>query len=479
MFALNRKKVVIVGDSMLDRYWYGATKRISPEAPVPVLSVNKMLDKPGGAANVAVNLKALGLQVTLITIVGEDEAGHRLTQQLTDLGIEVCAFASKDYYTTVKFRAIGGHQQLLRADVEMKSPAFIDFDYSACLLSYCKQADFIVFSDYNKGFLLQMPPLIAWCQQQGLPCLIDPKVQDGSVYQGAHYIKPNDRELHALLSFSISDYDGQIKDEYVFALMKKFDWEVLLHTRGEAGLSLYNRSTKSIIHDRPEPQSIYDVSGAGDTVSASFVASLVWEYGDGKQQLQLINYVAGLAIQLPGTSVITMDMIGNYLFERRLHRGMVSLSQLASNKRLLKWANKKVVFTNGCFDLLHPGHLRYLAEARKHGDLLIVGINSDASIRQIKGPGCPVNDCKMRMEMLVTLPYVDCVVPFDAPTPLDLIRLIMPDVLVKGGDYQVEDIVGYDDVIGDGGQVIALPFYKGYSSTAIRERCRFQPEKEA
>ncbi|MEZ8095215.1 bifunctional D-glycero-beta-D-manno-heptose-7-phosphate kinase/D-glycero-beta-D-manno-heptose 1-phosphate adenylyltransferase HldE [Photobacterium swingsii] len=460
--------VLVVGDVMLDRYWYGPTGRISPEAPVPVVKVDQIEERPGGAANVAMNIAALGGHARLVGLTGIDEPAKALTEKLSSLKVR-CDFVSlPDYPTITKLRVMSRGQQLIRLDFE---EGFHDVDPDLIMLRLeqsLSQVKAVILSDYAKGALEHVQTMIQMARKAGVPVLIDPKGADFERYRGATLLTPNLSEFETVVGKVHGDADIVEKG---FALMEQFDFEALLVTRSEHGMTLLQRGQEPL-HMPTQAQEVYDVTGAGDTVISVLASSLA----AGKSlsdACKLANAAAGVVVAKLGTSTLsTIELTDAIHGSQDSGFGVIAEDQLKQAVLTARARGEKVVMTNGCFDILHAGHVAYLNEAAKLGDRLIVAVNSDSSVQALKGPGRPVNPEDRRMAVLAGLGAVDWVVPFTEETPQRLISEILPTLLVKGGDYKPEEIAGGQEVIAAGGQVLVLNFEDGCSTTEIIEAIR-------
>ncbi|MEX2468364.1 MAG: bifunctional D-glycero-beta-D-manno-heptose-7-phosphate kinase/D-glycero-beta-D-manno-heptose 1-phosphate adenylyltransferase HldE [Pseudohongiellaceae bacterium] len=458
--------ILVVGDVMLDRYWHGAASRISPEAPVPVVRVGNREDRPGGAGNVALNIAALGSAARLIGVVGDDDNGDELRSRLTAAGVYCDFLVSPDKPTITKLRVISQHQQLIRIDFE---EAFAAADVADLEFRVARQLDGIqalVLSDYAKGALQQVPSLIALARERGIPVIVDPKGNDFERYRGATLITPNLAELEAVVGPCAHE------DELVargLELVAELEFQALLVTRGEHGMTLIRPGSPEL-HLPARAREVFDVTGAGDTVISVLAAALAAGHGLA-DATALANLAAGLVVGKLGTAAISGPELRRALLtEQGTGRGMMSAEQLAIVVEDARAHGEKIVFTNGCFDIIHAGHVGYLAEARKLGDRLIVAINDDDSVRRLKGPGRPINPVERRMAVLAGLEAVDWVVSFSEDTPEPLLESLRPEILVKGGDYKVEQVVGGEYVLSYGGEVRVLEFLDNCSTSAIVER---------
>ena len=461
--SFDQIRVLVVGDLMLDRYWYGNTSRISPEAPVPVVHVGESEERPGGAGNVALNIAALGGHADVSGLTGNDEAADALAHRLQGAGVECHFERITDQPTVTKLRVISRHQQLIRLDFE---DAFHDVDSSALQRRYdalLPGADVVVLSDYGKGTLSAVQDLIDAARQAGKPVLIDPKGSDYSIYRGATLITPNLSEFEAVVGRCKTDDELVSKGE---ALRAELNLDALLVTRSEKGVTLI-RKGMPVLHLPTRAQEVYDVTGAGDTVISALAAALAAGL-DLAEATALANLAAGVVVGKLGTASVTVPELRKAIREHdEIESGEVDEDQLVALVKDAQSHGEKIVMTNGCFDILHAGHVAYLEQARRLGDRLIVAVNSDASVKQLKGPERPVNALEQRMAVLAALGSVDWVVPFSEETPERLICKVKPDLLVKGGDYKPEEIAGGECVTAAGGQVVVLDYVDGCSTTNI------------
>ena len=468
--AFERARVLVVGDVMLDRYWHGATSRISPEAPVPVVHVRQSEERAGGAANVALNIAALGVHARLLGVTGEDEPAASLEALLSGAGID-CGFQKIAGIPTVtKLRVISRHQQLIRLDFE---DGFAAIDAAGLLVHYREglaDCDVVVLSDYGKGTLAQVEEMISLARAAGKPVLVDPKAQDFSRYHGATLITPNMAEFELVA--------GPCGDERTLVekgarLLEQHNLDSLLVTRGEHGMTLLRRNAPEF-HLPTLAREVFDVTGAGDTVISVLAAALA-AGEDLPAATALANLAAGIVVGKLGTASVSVPEL-----RRAAHLGQdagfgeMNEVQLRIAVEDARSHGERIVMTNGCFDILHAGHVAYLAAARRLGDRLIVAVNDDASVQRLKGRGRPVNPVDRRMAVLAALGSVDWVVPFSEDTPERLICEIKPDLLVKGGDYRPEEIAGHDCVKRNGGDVVVLGFEDGCSTSGIIDAIRQQ-----
>jgi len=450
---------------MLDRYLFGSTGRISPEAPVPVVHVHETDDRPGGAANVAVNLASLGVSTSLVGVVGNDAAADSLEAIMRERGIE-CNFArAADRPTITKTRVQSRGQQLIRLDEE--NVAAMPGDAMVSTLSRTLEgAGAVVLSDYGKGALADVAVMIARCREAGIPVLVDPKGTDFRKYRGASLLTPNQSEFEAVAGRCASD---QELVDRARAMMDDLDLDALLVTRSEKGMLLVEAGARPLFLST-QAREVYDVTGAGDTVIATLAGALA-SGQDLASSAALANIAAGLVVRKIGVATVTPGEISAALHQRgQGGRGLVELDALLALVEESRSRNERIVMTNGCFDVLHAGHVSYLEEAKSLGDRLIVAVNDDASVRRLKGDSRPINALEDRLLVLAGLAAVDWVVPFAEDTPARLIQAVLPDVLVKGGDYKPDEIVGGKEVLQNGGEVRVLAFRDGHSSSRIIDR---------
>jgi len=459
--------VLVVGDVMLDRYWHGGTSRISPEAPVPVVKVEQIEDRPGGAANVALNIAALGAPAVLVGVTGDDEAALSLRNSLAAAGVQTHFQQIAEQPTIVKLRVLSRHQQLLRMDFEEHfhtNATALAADVE-CLLSGIKV---LVLSDYGKGALQNHQALIQLARARGIAVLADPKGKDFSIYRGASLITPNLSEFETIVGHCRDEAELVAKGD---ALMRELELGALLVTRGEHGMTLL-RPEQAPLHLPARAREVFDVTGAGDTVISTLAASIA-AGEELPQAVALANLAAGIVVAKLGTAAISAPELRRAVQrEEGSERGVVSLDQLLLALEDARAHGEKIVFTNGCFDILHAGHVSYLEQARAEGDRLVLAVNDDASVSRLKGPGRPINAVDRRMAVLAGLGVVDWVVSFSEDTPENLLRVVRPDVLVKGGDYGIDGVVGVDIVRAYGGEVRVLGLVENSSTTAIVEKIR-------
>jgi D-beta-D-heptose 7-phosphate kinase/D-beta-D-heptose 1-phosphate adenosyltransferase len=468
----SNRRLLVAGDVMLDKYVWGEVSRISPEAPVPVVRTSSQSERPGGAANVAMNLAGLGAQVELVGFAGGDENQALLEARLKEAGVAPQLVVSEGFPTITKLRIVGGKQQLLRLDSERTGERAAS-DVAQLLEAVragVERADAVVLSDYAKGALTPeiCQAAIKAARKRGIPVLVDPKGADFSRYQGATTICPNLGELAAAARMDRTDLDALFSAAE--QMVDEFGLDYLITTMSDKGIAVVRKGRRMIAP--AAARQVFDVSGAGDTV----IAVLALGLSSGipvESAVALANLAAGVVVGKVGTvPVARHELLAALTSELALHADDKVVDRAELAQRVASWrANgERVVFTNGCFDLLHVGHITLLEQARRTGDRLIVAINSDASVRELKGPTRPVVGERDRARVLAALAAVDAVVIFGEPTPLEMILAVQPDVLVKGGDYVEETIVGAKEVRQWGGDVRIVPTVEGYSTTRVIER---------
>jgi D-beta-D-heptose 7-phosphate kinase/D-beta-D-heptose 1-phosphate adenosyltransferase len=466
-----RSRVLLIGDVMLDRYWSGGTDRISPEAPVPVVGLKEFRDLPGGAANVALNVASLGTRCTLLGLTGSDDAGTRLRKALESTTIDSRLVATDSSPTITKLRVLSRNQHLMRLDIE---DGFADSDHAALVAAYREaldECDLVVLSDYAKGTLGPVTAeLIAAAKEAGLPVLVDPKGADFARYRGADLVTPNRGEFERVVGACADDetLEARARD-----LIRDLDLGAILVTRSEQGMSLVPRDGEAV-HLPAHRREVYDVTGAGDTVIGVMAAALAAGHPLA-DALVLANHAAAIVVGHLGAAQVTLDELHDAIAGEGRSAdpgGVVEPDELVSRLQAARRRGESIVFTNGCFDLLHVGHVRGLRAMRALGDRLVVGVNDDDSVRRLKGDTRPLVPLAERMELLAALDCVDYVVAFGEDTPAELIETVQPDVLAKGGDYAPADIVGHDSVTARGGRVAVIDYVDGRSTTGLIGRIR-------
>ncbi len=470
-------KIAVFGDIMIDSYWMGSTERISPESPVPVVNVNHTENRLGGAANVALNISKMNVDVTLCGLVGIDQNAADLIALCEENRIATDFIAEASFPTIVKLRIISRQQHIVRCDFEEKPQ--ITEALKARIITQAKkiidQNDLIILSDYNKGFLTDPQTLIHYAKSQGKTVIIDPKGSDFSKYQGASLITPNTSEFEGVV--------GKCHDEATLfakaeALRDQLQLEALLVTRSEKGMTLFEENKESVTFSA-KAQDVFDVTGAGDTVIA-MIATQLAKGTPLPEACKIANVAASIVVGKMGASYVTQEELDYALGQSdRPHNLVLSKEALLHEVKRAKMNKETIVMTNGCFDLLHRGHVKYLEEASKLGHHLIVALNSDTSVKRLKGDTRPIMDEVSRATVLASLSSVAWVTIFDEDTPESLIKAILPDVLVKGSDYQINEIAGAQAVIDHGGRVELIDFVDGYSTTNAIEKIKSSLQAEA
>lgn len=462
---------MVLGDSMLDAYIVGAVDRISPEAPVPVVRQARTRESAGGAANVAANVCSLGGGAHLVTCVGADPEGQRLVALLSSAGIETSLVDVSPRPTTLKTRFASGQQQLLRLDREDAAaiPPAVEERVIAALGDGLERCALLVVSDYSKGMLTDrvLRQAISLAERKHVPVFIDPKRRDFSIYRGATVLKPNRKELEAATGLPVQN-DAQV--DRAAAAAAAATGATILVTRSESGMSLV-RPDGSSIHMPTQAREVFDVTGAGDTVMAALSVGVASGLPL-EEAMAFANLAGGIAVSKHGTAMVTAAEVeaerGLIAEEHVVGRGAcVAVDDAVRLRQVWKRQGLTVGFTNGCFDLLHPGHIALLRGAAQACDRLIVGLNSDASVKRLKGSERPVQGQDARATVLGAIEAVDLVTIFADDTPADLVARLVPDVLVKGADYAVDDIVGADTVRAAGGRVLTVELVPGQSTTRL------------
>lgn len=463
MPAFERANILVIGDVMIDRYWQGSTNRMSPEAPVPVVTIDEKNDRLGGAANVALNLARLGCNISLMGIIGQDESGQSVKQLLNNAKVHYHLIESSVCPTVTKLRVMSRHQQLLRMDFETP---FTLQDSERLTAAYVEALDgiaVVLISDYAKGSIQDCQALIRAAAQRSIPVFVDPKTGRYDKYRFANLLTPNLHEFEQVVGKCHNDEELVSKGAQ---LMEDLQLQSLLITRGEQGITLL-RPGFDPVHLPAHAREVYDVTGAGDTVIAVLSGSLA----AGKNivdAISIANIAAAIVVGKLGTATVSPQELRIAI--KQISGSNISVlgeSDLLENVKEARRQGEKIVFTNGCFDILHAGHVNYLNDAKRLGDRLIVAVNSDASVKALKGEGRPVNSSAERMAVLSGLSAVDWVVEFSDATPERLLDLLKPDLLVKGGDYSIENVVGHERVTAYGGEIAVLGLTENCSTTAI------------
>jgi len=468
-----RPKILVIGDLILDEYIWGGVSRISPEAPVPILETRSENLALGGAANVANNLVGLGCEVHLCGAIGQDEKGDKLLKTIHDRSIQtegIFRFVHRP--TTTKIRIIAHNQQILRVDKEDNRP--ITEETEKKLIQYINQViptmDGVICSDYHKGILTEkvIKAVMRKAQKSEKAVIVDPKNSDFSLYKGATVITPNLREVASSVPIKIKDQEDLGRAaEYLLNLTKA---QAILITQGKDGMSLY-KSKEKLISIPTVAKEVFDVTGAGDTVISVFSMAMFVGF-DYQEAAWLSNMAASVVVGKVGTAVVTLEEINEFLQEEMLRTShtVLGLEELKKIISMAKSTDKKVVFTNGCFDLIHGGHIEFLQKAKSLGDILVVGLNTDQSVKKLKGENRPIKNERERANILSALKYIDYITMFNETTPEKLIREIRPDILVKGDDYKIDEVVGREIVEGYGAKVELIPIVKGHSTTGTLEQ---------
>ena len=472
---LNGVRVLCVGDVMLDRFVSGQVRRISPESPVPVLSISGTENFPGGAANVARNIASLGGLCTLVSVVGRDSVARELQDALKKIEGISCAFLqTADRPTSEKIRFVAHGQHMLRADAEVTAPIACSTakDVVDAVANLAGGHDVMVLSDYAKGLLTDavVSGCIAAAKRHRLPVVVDPKSVNLRRYAGATVITPNSKEVLEATGIDPTD-DDALAEAAGSSILGSAAVEAVLLTRAQRGMTLVG-SGRSTVHIAASAREVFDVVGAGDTVIATLSLALGAKL-DLAEAARLANFAAGVVVGKRGTATVTQTELADEMLRlsrgslQALHDKIVSRHEAVELARTWRKNGFKVGFTNGCFDILHVGHLAILSFSRQHSGRLIVAVNSDASVRRLKEPGRPVNPEGDRAMVLAALSAVDAVVVFDEDTPLGMIEELNPDVLVKGADYTIDTIVGAKHVLSYGGQVLTCELVPGKSTTRV------------
>jgi len=460
---------LVIGDVMIDEYVNGNVTSVSPEAPVPIVHIKDVKSTLGGAANVAANIRNLGAKCTLVGVVGEDTDGQILREELQKRGVKWAGICTQSRITTKKTRIIGNLHQLVRLDREMNMEPE-EAEQERLLNNVRKEidsADIIIISDYKKGVCTSniCQTIISLAKKEDKKIIIDPKQTDWTRYSGAFLIKPNLKEFYQTIGNTDNDIVQGAKQ-----LLNKFDISNILITRSQDGMTLV--SDNCVDNCQTEAQEVFDVSGAGDTVVAT-VATAIAAGMDLSDAIKIANIAAGISVSKLGTYAVGLNEIItsiNHSYSKKI----MSREEVISFAEMSKKHGKKVVFTNGCFDILHTGHISLLETAKRQGDVLIVGLNTDDSIKRLKGNDRPINNEYDRAKVLSALEAVDGVILFNEDTPIELVNGIVPNVLVKGADYTIDKVVGADVVSRNGGEVVLVPLIQEKSTTNIIEKAKMK-----
>jgi D-beta-D-heptose 7-phosphate kinase/D-beta-D-heptose 1-phosphate adenosyltransferase len=463
-------KLLVIGDLMIDHYLWGSTERISPESPVPVVDINREYSLLGGAGNVINNLVSLGAKVDVLSVIGDCHNSNHLRQMLTEIDIDTKYLVIEEgRLASKKCRIISAHQQVVRFDLESTNEINIE-SQNIILENYKKivnNYEGILISDYGKGLLTPnlTQSLIDIANKYNKKIIVDPKGSDYSKYKGAYLLTPNIKEASEASKINI--VDDESLNKAIMQLKFEYSLSISIITLSERGVAVYDDNFR--IHPT-DVKEVFDVTGAGDTVLASLGFSLACDL-DIDTSIKFSNLAAGVVVSKIGSATATFDEINDYasgLKGTNSEKNIKILSEIITITSNLKLSGKKIIFTNGCFDLIHSGHIKYLEEAKKIGDILIVGLNSDASIKKLKGAGRPINSQNDRAFILAAIGVVDYVVVFDETTPYEIINALKPNFLVKGGDYKGKQIVGQDIV----DEVRLIDFIDGKSTSHIIKKIK-------
>jgi D-beta-D-heptose 7-phosphate kinase/D-beta-D-heptose 1-phosphate adenosyltransferase len=479
--GLGHLRILVVGDLILDQTFMGTVERISPEAPIPVVKIESMTNGLGGACNVTHNLSRLGCKTMVAGVTGADHDARLLKTMLEEKGIETGFLVELERPTTKKIRVVSARQQMLRMDFEKTTPISSCEEKQVMLkieAALAEGVDAVVLSDYGKGVCTSglCRGVIGLCRARELPVIVDPKGTDWSRYAGCTLVTPNMKELGQAAHRIVPNEDRAV-EQAARELRERFCLEDILVTRSDLGISLL--SAGGVLVERAQAREVYDVSGAGDTIVA-VMAAFISAGATLEDAARTANRAAGFVVAKAGTYAIGKEELLREMREAGPSATLGKIKTLEEAASIVtgwKAEGKKVVFTNGCFDILHAGHLYCLERAKDLGDRLVVGLNSDTSIRLLKGAGRPVNRQDFRTMLLAALSPVDLVVVFEEETPLDVIKALRPDYIVKGGDYKLEEIVGAREIASWGGEVVIIQRIAGLSSTGILQSTRPQVEK--
>lgn len=480
--GLKNAKILLIGDIMLDTFVWGSVARISPEAPIPVIKISKKSHMLGGAGNVLANIQTLGAKTDVITLIGDDHAGLEVKKTMENLKSDTTNLISSPRPTILKTRYIAQNQQLLRVDEEETDAIEQNMadDIAQRAEKAMQNTDVMILSDYGKGLLTPylIEKLIKLAKNHNIPVIVDPKSKDFSLYKGATIITPNKKELSEAANNAPVQSDGDV-EKAAQSLIDNHDIETIIATRSEDGISVVSKNAESL-HIPTQALEVYDVSGAGDTVVA-VVAATIATGASNEEAAALANVAAGIVVAKVGTATVQPnEMIETIKNQERHNHIAPLLSWDDARAKIAAWQENglKVGFTNGCFDIIHYGHVNYLAQAKERCDRLVLGLNHDQSVRLLKGPSRPVNDEDGRAAVIGALSSVDLVVLFGAKeesednTPTEVLGVLKPDILMKGGDYTVDQLPEAKIVLEYGGTVDIMPLYDGYSTTNIIEKSR-------
>ncbi len=455
--------ILVAGDLMLDRYWNGNTQRISPEAPVPVVLIKGFEERPGGAGNVARSITALGGQCALAALLGDDKAAEQLEALLQQENVFLRCIKDPLAKTVAKLRVLSRHQQLIRLDFEGEFSEDSVNKLTSTVCGEIERHNVLILSDYKKGALKNIAEIINKANSMGTSIFVDPKGSDFSRYKNVTAITPNQSEFATVVGEVASEQELVDKG---LRLLKELNLSALIITRSEKGVTLIEKSGKTV-NIPARAKEVFDVTGAGDTfisvLAASYAADSSFE-----DAVNIANAAASVVVGKLGAATVTKNEIENELNRSSENIGkIIPQDKLIEKVKSIRQEGKKIVMTNGCFDILHSGHVDYLSKAKELGDILIVAVNSDDSVKRLKGDSRPINKLKDRLTVLSSLQTIDWLVEFGQDTPEELIKKVLPNVLVKGGDYAVKDVVGGDVVQANGGEVKIVDFLPSYSTTDL------------
>ena len=460
-----KKKILVIGDLILDEYINGNITKISQEAPIPIININPKLNSKfilGGASNVAANIKSLGHNVKLVGMIGECHSSHQIKTLLKKKKISHHLIKHKNYNLTKKTRILVKQSQVVRMDKDAINLNYDQKELNNAIINELDKTKILIISDYNKGTVNNLKEIISLANKKKIKVLIDSKKKKLNQFKNCFLLKPNEKEFQEIFGLNINQENLNAE---IFRMLKKNNIQNLLLTLGKNGMKLYSKN--SIKYFKPNIKDIYDVTGAGDTVMASLAVGISNNY----ELNDAVNFslrAAERVIAKVGTSEITIEEIEEVMHNQMIEkRKIFSLTELNKKLKKHKEDNKIIVFTNGCFDLLHPGHLQILKKSKQEGNFLVVGLNSDKSVKKIKGLNRPLIKQTDRANLLAAITYVDYVVIFDEKTPYKIINKIKPNILTKGSDYINQKIVGANVIKKNGGRVVIISKYKNYSTSRL------------
>lgn len=461
MRNIDHNMIIVIGDIILDHYIDGSSSRLSPEAPIPVVNFLNENFTLGGAANVAKIIKNFNESVLLIGLIGSDEDGLILKKKINELKIKSYLIKKKDFKTIKKTRIISDDFQIVRVDYENTNYIFKEIQLIIDFIKKIdsKKIDSVIISDYDKGFLANPKKLISYLNSKKIKTFIDTKKANIECYKNTYFIKPNLKEFNKILNFLNLKFHKKFTKKEI---IKFYNIKYLLLTKGSEGLELINNH--KTIQYKADKIDVIDVTGAGDMVLASLVTFLNKNYSL-NEAVKLSNLAASKIVKVKGTGNLQYEDLFSVPKSKFL-----KLTHLIKVVKDLKKLNKKIIFTNGCFDVLHRGHIHLFEQAKKFGDILIVAVNSDQSIKNLKGSSRPINILEDRVQMLKSIIFIDYIISFEQDTPLELIKSINPDVLVKGSDYKIKDIVGYNFMKKNNKNIKIIKKFKNLSTTRLLKK---------